>query len=104
MSLNWFTDDDDDDDAQICRARPKWSSDALSVPVKQVGLENRGESVTVRRAAGRLFQMCGPATAKLCCVWFQCLGKLSLQSPRDGFNLHGMAKISNGIWAEQMFR
>jgi len=25
----------------------------------------RGESVAVRRAAGRLFQMCGPATAKL---------------------------------------
>jgi len=25
----------------------------------------RGESVAIRRAAGRLFQMCGPATAKL---------------------------------------
>jgi len=25
----------------------------------------RGESVVVRREAGRLFQMCGPATAKL---------------------------------------
>ena len=36
-------DDNDDDDAQICRVRPKWSSDALSVPVEQVGLEMLSE-------------------------------------------------------------
>ena len=43
---------------------------AAAVPVEQVGLEMsseyaRGVSVAVRREAGRLFQICGPATTKL---------------------------------------
>ena len=46
ISETWLgpqIDDNDDDDAQICRVRPKWSSDALSVPVEQVGLEMLSE-------------------------------------------------------------
>ena len=63
-----FYDDDDDDDEGICRARHKQSSGVL--PISQTGgpsnVERTSEGrVAVRRAAGKLFQMTGPATAKL---------------------------------------
>ena len=53
----------DDDDKGICRARHKESSDAL--PISKCRANVRGERVAVRRAAGKVFHMTGPATAKL---------------------------------------
>ena len=58
-----------DDDEGICRARHKLvlrrAADHPNRWAFKCPANVRGERVAVRRAAGKLFQMTGPATAKL---------------------------------------
>jgi len=57
----------DDDDEWICRARHKTRCRSDALPISQRGgpSDVKGERVAVRSAADKLFQMTGPATAKL---------------------------------------
>ena len=56
----------------------------------------RGESVAVRRAAGRLFQMCGPATAKLLIPCRDCYGRCAKQCPGVWCRLYKAGERAGG--------